>query len=73
MHGILVQLPLPAHLNERNITDAVDPLKDVDGFHSMNIGRLVKKGDTPSFVACTPKGIMALLDAAGTFTLPNCY
>ncbi|KAJ3123097.1 tetrahydrofolate synthase [Nowakowskiella sp. JEL0407] len=61
VHGILVQLPLPATLDEMLITEAVDPLKDVDGFHSSNIGQLVKKDTSPMFVPCTPKGVMELL------------
>ncbi|KAJ2996776.1 tetrahydrofolate synthase [Globomyces sp. JEL0801] len=61
IHGILVQLPLPAGLNERLITESIAPSKDVDGFHSLNIGELAKKDGVPSFVACTPKGIMRLL------------
>jgi len=57
--GILVQLPLPRHLNQDRILMAVSPAKDVDGFHPVNLGRLVA-GD-PSFVPCTPKGILRLL------------
>jgi methylenetetrahydrofolate dehydrogenase (NADP+)/methenyltetrahydrofolate cyclohydrolase len=60
IHGILVQLPLPAHLAERTILEAVDPSKDVDGFTYANIGRLVE--NTPRFVPCTPAGIIELLD-----------
>lgn len=65
IHGILVQLPLPSHLNERLVTEAIDVRKDVDGFHSVNIGQLAKRDTEPLFVPCTPKGIMALLDNAG--------
>lgn len=61
IHGILVQLPLPAHIDERLITESIDVRKDVDGFHSANIGLLAKKNATPYFEACTPRGIMALL------------
>ncbi|KAJ3368839.1 tetrahydrofolate synthase [Kappamyces sp. JEL0680] len=61
VHGILVQLPLPAHINEKAVTEAIDPHKDVDGFHSLNIGQLAKKDAMPSFVACTPMGIIELL------------
>ncbi|KAJ3318074.1 tetrahydrofolate synthase [Boothiomyces sp. JEL0866] len=61
VHGVLVQLPLPAHLNEKIITEAISPRKDVDGFHAVNIGKLVKKDSSPDFVACTPKGIVELL------------
>ena len=58
--GILVQLPLPPQIDTRRILDAVDPAKDVDGFHAVNVGRLVQGVD--SLVACTPAGIMELLD-----------
>lgn len=57
--GILVQLPLPKHLNSDRIIEAVSPYKDVDGFHPYNLGCLITK--RPSFVACTPLGIMNLL------------
>jgi methylenetetrahydrofolate dehydrogenase (NADP+) / methenyltetrahydrofolate cyclohydrolase len=60
IHGILVQLPLPAHLAERTTLEAVDPSKDVDGFTYANIGRLVE--NAPRFVPCTPAGIIELLD-----------
>jgi 5,10-methylene-tetrahydrofolate dehydrogenase/methenyl tetrahydrofolate cyclohydrolase len=65
IHGILVQLPLPSHINERDITEAVDPKKDVDGFHSENAGKLAKRKTDPLFIPCTPKGVMALLAHAG--------
>ncbi|KAJ3083515.1 tetrahydrofolate synthase, partial [Quaeritorhiza haematococci] len=65
VHGILVQLPLPKGIDEKVITEAVDPKKDVDGFHSINAGSLAKKGTTPYFVACTPKGCMELLKRTG--------
>ncbi len=58
--GILVQLPLPAQINETAILDAIDPKKDVDGFHPYNMGRLVAGLD--SFVPCTPLGVMKLLE-----------
>ena len=63
IHGILVQLPLPSHIDEHAILRAIDPDKDVDGFHAMNAGRLLngEKG----FVACTPKGVMRLLETTG--------
>ncbi|RMH31423.1 MAG: bifunctional methylenetetrahydrofolate dehydrogenase/methenyltetrahydrofolate cyclohydrolase FolD [Nitrospirae bacterium] len=61
IHGILVQLPLPPHIDNRVVLEAIAPHKDVDGFHPYNMGRLVE-GD-PVFVPCTPKGIMAMLDA----------
>jgi methylenetetrahydrofolate dehydrogenase (NADP+) / methenyltetrahydrofolate cyclohydrolase len=57
--GILVQLPLPPHVDTRRVLDAVDPAKDVDGFHPMNVGRLV--AGRPGLVACTPAGILELL------------
>ncbi|KAH6588872.1 hypothetical protein BASA50_010441 [Batrachochytrium salamandrivorans] len=61
VHGILVQLPLPQHLDEKLITEAINPKKDVDGFHSSNIGQLAKRDTLPSFVPCTPKGIIELI------------
>ncbi|MBI1823519.1 MAG: bifunctional methylenetetrahydrofolate dehydrogenase/methenyltetrahydrofolate cyclohydrolase FolD [Nitrospirae bacterium] len=60
IHGILVQLPLPRHLDERKIIDRLSPDKDVDGLHPMNAGRLVI--GTPGFIPCTPFGVMKLLD-----------
>ena len=57
--GILVQLPLPAHLDQDAVLLAVDPRKDVDGFHPENLGRLV--AGSPRFVPCTPKGILRML------------
>src|SRR5262249_22016202 len=59
VHGILVQLPLPKNLDDRAVIERVDPLKDVDGFHPMNMGLLAQ--GTPRFVACTPLGIRQLL------------
>jgi methylenetetrahydrofolate dehydrogenase (NADP+)/methenyltetrahydrofolate cyclohydrolase len=59
IHGILVQLPLPKQVDATRVLDAIDPLKDVDGFHPENVGRLVQK--RPRFVPCTPAGVMALL------------
>src|SRR6185369_6027844 len=61
--GILVQLPLPAHVNETAIIEAMDPSKDVDGFHPVNAGKLAM--GRPVFVPCTPAGIMELLDDCG--------
>ena len=58
--GILVQLPLPAHVNETAIIEAMNPAKDVDGFHPVNAGKLAM--GRPVFVPCTPAGIMELLD-----------
>ncbi|ESQ37714.1 hypothetical protein EUTSA_v10028771mg [Eutrema salsugineum] len=61
VHGILVQLPLPSHMDEQNILNAVSIEKDVDGFHPLNIGRLAMRGREPLFVPCTPKGCIELL------------
>lgn len=58
-HGILVQLPLPKHINENKIIEAISPKKDVDGFHPMSVGNLVIGNET--FVSCTPAGIQELL------------
>ena len=58
--GILLQLPLPKHLNEADFLDEISPLKDVDGFNSYNAGKLFK-GETPYAIPCTPKGIIYLL------------
>lgn len=63
IHGILVQLPLPKGLDEQEILYTIDPEKDVDGFHPVNVGRLMT-GD-PSFIPCTPRGIIELLDRTG--------
>lgn len=60
IHGILVQLPLPKHLDTDQILDAIDPRKDVDGFHPYNLGRLVQK--RPTLRPCTPFGIMKLIE-----------
>jgi len=60
--GILVQLPLPAQVDARKILEAVDPAKDVDGFHPLNVGRLV--AGRPTLVPCTPAGVMELCAAA---------
>jgi len=59
VHGILVQLPLPKHLDEASVLRLIDPDKDVDGFHAMNSGRLMN--GQPGFVPCTPLGVMKLL------------
>jgi methylenetetrahydrofolate dehydrogenase (NADP+) / methenyltetrahydrofolate cyclohydrolase len=61
VHGILVQLPLPAHLNEERILNAISPYKDVDGFHPVNIGCLAMKGREPLFTPATPSGVIRLL------------
>eukprot|EP00246_Nothoceros_aenigmaticus_P000091 TRINITY_DN10140_c0_g1_i2.p1 TRINITY_DN10140_c0_g1~~TRINITY_DN10140_c0_g1_i2.p1 ORF type:complete len:220 (+),score=36.33 TRINITY_DN10140_c0_g1_i2:2-661(+) len=63
--GILVQLPLPQHINEERVLSAVSIHKDVDGFHPVNIGKLCMKGRTPQFVPCTPKGCIELLERSG--------
>jgi methylenetetrahydrofolate dehydrogenase (NADP+)/methenyltetrahydrofolate cyclohydrolase len=60
IHGILVQLPLPRHINPTTVIEAIDPRKDVDGFHPYNLGRLLT--GNPYHMACTPKGILELLD-----------
>jgi methylenetetrahydrofolate dehydrogenase (NADP+)/methenyltetrahydrofolate cyclohydrolase len=60
VHGILVQLPLPSPLREEPVLALIDPAKDVDGFHAVNVGRLAS--GLPGFVPCTPKGCMALLE-----------
>jgi methylenetetrahydrofolate dehydrogenase (NADP+)/methenyltetrahydrofolate cyclohydrolase len=62
VNGILVQLPLPAGLDEERVLSSIRIEKDVDGFHSMNIGRLAQKGREPLFVPCTPAGVMYLLN-----------
>ena len=65
VHGILVQLPLPAHLNEERLLQLVSIEKDVDGFSPINIGRLAQKGREPLFVPCTPYGCIYLFEKAG--------
>ena len=67
VHGILIQSPLPNHMNEELLTDLIDPLKDVDGFHPINLGRLVQSRDD-CLIPCTPNGVMRLLDWAGIET-----
>jgi methylenetetrahydrofolate dehydrogenase (NADP+)/methenyltetrahydrofolate cyclohydrolase len=62
--GILVQLPLPKHIDSKRVLLGIDPAKDVDGFHPENLGRLLI--GEPRFIACTPYGIMKLIEAAGT-------
>ena len=63
IHGILVQLPLPQHISTNKILAAIDPQKDVDGFHPCNVGSLVS--GNPLFVPCTPRGIMELIVRTG--------
>jgi len=60
IHGILVQLPLPKHIDTNTILEVIDPKKDVDGFHAYNIGRMVTNLD--SFVSCTPLGVMKMFE-----------
>jgi len=66
IHGILVQLPLPKHINETRVLYAIDPDKDVDGFHPVNVGKLMI--GTAEFLPCTPAGIQELLVRAGAET-----
>ncbi|NMC46151.1 MAG: bifunctional methylenetetrahydrofolate dehydrogenase/methenyltetrahydrofolate cyclohydrolase FolD [Chloroflexi bacterium] len=65
VHGILVQLPLPDGFSEEEVLLKVSLKKDVDGFHPINIGKLAQKGRTPSFVPCTPAGVIELLKTTG--------
>ncbi|MEN6393366.1 MAG: bifunctional methylenetetrahydrofolate dehydrogenase/methenyltetrahydrofolate cyclohydrolase FolD, partial [Anaerolineaceae bacterium] len=64
--GILVQLPLPSHLDEEDVLKSISIEKDVDGFHPINIGRLAQKGRDPLFVPCTPYGCIYMLKLIGT-------
>lgn len=66
IHGILVQLPLPKHINETKILYAIDPAKDVDGFHPVNVGKMVLGENC--YLPCTPHGILELLQRAGVET-----
>lgn len=63
VHGILVQLPLPKHINENKVLLAIDPKKDVDGFHPVNVGKLLI--GEPDFMPCTPHGVQELLVRSG--------
>jgi len=65
IHGILVQLPLPAGLDEERVLNTISLQKDVDGFHPINIGRLAQKGREPLFIPATPAGVMYLLEHSG--------
>lgn len=65
IHGILVQLPLPSHIDENKIIQAINPDKDVDGFHPVNLGKMITQGMAAPFVPCTPAGIMELLIRSG--------
>ena len=62
VHGILVQLPLPDHLDEEKVTQAISPAKDVDGFHYVNIGKLTAGDTADAFVPCTPAGCMLMVE-----------
>jgi methylenetetrahydrofolate dehydrogenase (NADP+)/methenyltetrahydrofolate cyclohydrolase len=64
INGILVQLPLPKHINENNVIMAIDPKKDVDGFHPVNVGKIMI--GEPDYLPCTPHGIQELLIRSGT-------
>jgi methylenetetrahydrofolate dehydrogenase (NADP+)/methenyltetrahydrofolate cyclohydrolase len=66
IHGILVQVPLPKHINEANVIFAIDPGKDVDGFHPVSVGRMVI--GEPGFLPCTPHGIQVMLERSGIKT-----
>ncbi len=68
IHGILVQLPLPKHLDEKKVLNAIDPDKDVDGFHPVNVGRLMIGGKEVIFPPCTPAGIQEMIVRAGVET-----
>lgn len=68
IHGILVQLPLPKHINEKKVLNAIDPDKDVDGFHPVNVGRLMIGGSEVKFPPCTPAGIQEMIVRAGVTT-----
>ena len=67
VHGILVQMPLPSHLDADGVIRAIDPRKDVDGFHPVNVGKLLI-GERDGFVSCTPAGIQELLKRSGVQT-----
>jgi len=68
IHGILVQLPLPKHIDEKKVLNRVDPDKDVDGFHPVNVGRLMIGGSEAKFLPCTPAGIQEMIVRSGTKT-----
>jgi len=68
IHGILVQLPLPDHIDDKKILNAIDPDKDVDGFHPVNVGRLMIGGSEVKFAPCTPAGIQEMIVRAGVET-----
>ena len=68
IHGILVQLPLPKHVDEKKVLNAIDPDKDVDGFHPVNVGRLMIGGSEVKFPPCTPAGIQEMIVRSGVET-----
>ncbi|MBS3808548.1 MAG: bifunctional methylenetetrahydrofolate dehydrogenase/methenyltetrahydrofolate cyclohydrolase FolD [Desulfobacterales bacterium] len=68
IHGILVQLPLPDHINDKKVLNAIDPDKDVDGFHPVNVGRLMIGGSEVKYPPCTPAGIQEMIIRAGVQT-----
>ncbi|MCF8067474.1 MAG: bifunctional methylenetetrahydrofolate dehydrogenase/methenyltetrahydrofolate cyclohydrolase FolD [Desulfobacterales bacterium] len=68
INGILVQLPLPKHIDDKKVLNAIDPDKDVDGFHPVNVGRLMIGGDEVKFPPCTPAGIQEMIVRAGVET-----
>lgn len=68
IHGILVQLPLPKHIDEKKVLNAIDPDKDVDGFHPVNVGRLMIGGSEVKFAPCTPAGIQEMIVRSGVET-----
>ena len=68
INGILVQLPLPKHINDKKVLNAIDPDKDVDGFHPVNVGRLMIGGDEVKFPPCTPAGIQEMIVRTGVET-----
>ncbi|MGY0217627.1 bifunctional methylenetetrahydrofolate dehydrogenase/methenyltetrahydrofolate cyclohydrolase FolD [Endozoicomonadaceae bacterium StTr2] len=68
IHGILVQLPLPDHIDEKKVLNAISPDKDVDGFHPVNLGRMVIGGDEIRYLPCTPAGIQEMITRSGTET-----
>ncbi|MBU0990911.1 MAG: bifunctional methylenetetrahydrofolate dehydrogenase/methenyltetrahydrofolate cyclohydrolase FolD [Proteobacteria bacterium] len=68
IHGILIQLPLPKHIDDKKVLNAINPDKDVDGFHPVNVGRLMIGGDEVLYPPCTPAGIQELIVRSGTET-----
>ncbi|WP_319574143.1 bifunctional methylenetetrahydrofolate dehydrogenase/methenyltetrahydrofolate cyclohydrolase FolD [uncultured Desulfobacter sp.] len=68
IHGILVQLPLPKHIDEKKVINAINPDKDVDAFHPVNVGRLMINCEEARFLPCTPAGIQEMIVRSGTQT-----